>query len=381
MPKLSVTIIARNEEHNLRRALSSVAGVADEIVVTDTGSTDRTVEVALSFGARIARFDWIDDFSAAHNYCNGFAQGDWILMLDADEELLPESHDLLQNCIADNRVLAYSILRQDLIDPSRPDLFTEMYQLRLFRNLAEIRFAGRFHHHFCPSLEELAQHRGLALRSSEVRLRHDGYVSTAKAAKNQRAVRLLELELSDRPGQFYYLVQLGLTRLALGDAAGHQSLVEAARIIARGDAAAGLARGSLASLLEYVLSSPTLPPNFPISRQIARKIAIEQFPNAVPLQWHLAGEHYAQGRFARCAEILEHILALAATHSYDHHASFNPEIMGDDARLNLGVCYVRLAQLAKAKNIFHSLLHSPTRGREASENLRSIDRLPAGDKI
>jgi hypothetical protein len=375
MPKLSVTIIARDEERNLPRALDSVATVADEIVVTDTGSTDRTVEIARSFGARVAHFEWIDDFSAAHNYCNSLAQGDWILMLDADEQLLEQSRGTLRSCIAQTGVLAYSILRQDLVDSARPDLFTEMHQLRLVQNLDDVRFVGRFHHHFSPSLEELANRHRLELRTSEIRFRHDGYVSSSKDAKNRRAVHLLDLELRDRPGQFYYLVELGLTKLAMGDVTGHQSLLEAAQIVAHTSEPACLAPGALARFLEYVLSSPTLPADFPISRAAASSLVIERFPNAVPLQWHLAGERYAQGRFAECAQMLERILDLASSHSYDRHASFDPAILGDDARMNLGVCYVRLGSVTKARRIFQSLLASPTRGREAAANLRSIDRL------
>jgi glycosyltransferase involved in cell wall biosynthesis len=84
MPTLSVTIIAKNEERNLPRLLASVREIADEIIVTDTGSTDRTIEIAREFGARVAQFSWIDDFSAAHNYCNSLATCDWLFMLDCD---------------------------------------------------------------------------------------------------------------------------------------------------------------------------------------------------------------------------------------------------------------------------------------------------------
>ena len=89
MATLSVTIIAKNEERNLA-TLSSVADVADEVIVTDTGSTDRTVDVARRHQARVLHFPWIDDFAAAHNFGMSHADCDWILMLDADEELLPE---------------------------------------------------------------------------------------------------------------------------------------------------------------------------------------------------------------------------------------------------------------------------------------------------
>ena len=68
MPRtLSLCVIARNEEAMLSGCLESVAGVVDEIVVVDTGSTDRTIEVALAHGARVLEKPWTDDFSAARN--------------------------------------------------------------------------------------------------------------------------------------------------------------------------------------------------------------------------------------------------------------------------------------------------------------------------
>jgi glycosyltransferase involved in cell wall biosynthesis len=92
---VSAVLIVKNEQAMLPRALASVAGV-DEIVVCDTGSTDRTVEIATSLGARVVSFPWIDDFSAARNYAKQHATGDWVLSLDADEMLAPGSVDAIR---------------------------------------------------------------------------------------------------------------------------------------------------------------------------------------------------------------------------------------------------------------------------------------------
>ena len=69
MPTLSVCLIVKNEEAHLARCLESVRGLWDDLVVVDTGSTDHTVEIARSFGARLFDFTWVDDFSAARNFC------------------------------------------------------------------------------------------------------------------------------------------------------------------------------------------------------------------------------------------------------------------------------------------------------------------------
>ena len=89
-------MIVKNEEDCLDRCLDSVHGLVDEIIVVDTGSTDRTVEIAQAHGARVEHFVWCDDFAAARNYSLSFAEGDWILILDADESLNPADHEAIR---------------------------------------------------------------------------------------------------------------------------------------------------------------------------------------------------------------------------------------------------------------------------------------------
>lgn len=97
-PLITLCMIVRNEAETLARCLRSVQGAADEIIVVDTGSTDSTPSIARSFGARIIRFPWTGDFAAARNAGLDVARGTWILVLDADEELDPESIKELLVC-------------------------------------------------------------------------------------------------------------------------------------------------------------------------------------------------------------------------------------------------------------------------------------------
>ena len=94
MNLLSTCLITRNEEHNLPRVLNSVRGVADEIVVVDCGSTDRTLEIARDYNARVITQAWTN-FAEQKNIAAAAASHDWILSLDADEELSPELRDAL----------------------------------------------------------------------------------------------------------------------------------------------------------------------------------------------------------------------------------------------------------------------------------------------
>ncbi len=98
MPTLSLCIIARNEEHNLKRLLESIwpcSGIYDEIIVVDTGSTDGTKSVALHYGAKVFDFKWIDDFAAARNFSFCKASSDFLMWLDADDVILPKDRDRL----------------------------------------------------------------------------------------------------------------------------------------------------------------------------------------------------------------------------------------------------------------------------------------------
>ncbi|MCH8018826.1 glycosyltransferase family 2 protein, partial [candidate division KSB1 bacterium] len=86
-PSLSLCMIVKNEEEYLQECLESIEDVVDEIIVVDTGSTDRTVEIARQFDAEVHHIPWNDDFAAARNESIKHASGDWILQLDADERL------------------------------------------------------------------------------------------------------------------------------------------------------------------------------------------------------------------------------------------------------------------------------------------------------
>jgi glycosyltransferase involved in cell wall biosynthesis len=89
MPALSAILISYNEELDLPRALASLAGITDEIILVDSGSTDRTCEIALAFGARVYSRK-LDSFAEQKNYAASLAENDWILSIDCDEELSPE---------------------------------------------------------------------------------------------------------------------------------------------------------------------------------------------------------------------------------------------------------------------------------------------------
>src|SRR5262249_61212837 len=96
----SLTMIVRNEEKNLPECLACVRDLVDEMVVLDTGSTDRTKEIAREMGAKVFEFPWIDHFAAARNECLHRASGEWIFWLDADDRVDEENRAKLRTLLA-----------------------------------------------------------------------------------------------------------------------------------------------------------------------------------------------------------------------------------------------------------------------------------------
>lgn len=148
-PRLSVTIIAKNEERTIREALASVVEIADEMVVVDSGSTDRTVEIAQRFGARLYRQEWLG-YAAQKNIALDLASGDWVLSLDADEIVTPalaaEIREVLRGGVPE-KVAGFKIPRLLFIgDAAVPGGgFYPDAQLRLIRK-GKGRFRSRLVH-------------------------------------------------------------------------------------------------------------------------------------------------------------------------------------------------------------------------------------------
>ena len=114
MSTLSVVLITFNEEKSLARCLSSIKDIADEIVVVDSGSTDKTLEIAKKYNALIYKRNF-DNYTNQKNYAAGKASCDWLLSLDADEEIKPQLSKEINKCINDKKFTAYTMPRENII--------------------------------------------------------------------------------------------------------------------------------------------------------------------------------------------------------------------------------------------------------------------------
>ena len=213
-PRLSVCLIVKNEEKFLAQCLKSVRGLAAQIVVVDTGSTDRTVEIAREFGAEIYSFAWCDDFAAARNAALEHATGDWILMLDADEELPAAQHAKLLADMKNANAIAF---RLPLVNAGQENEGRSFIP-RLFRNAPGVFFHGRIHEQVFASLLGSAKKWGLKTALGTAEILHHGYTKEMVRDRNkiERNLKLLRAAVEENPADVNLVMNLGLELVRSG---------------------------------------------------------------------------------------------------------------------------------------------------------------------
>ena len=213
---LSLSMIVRDEAAQIEACLRSVQGFADELVVVDTGSQDDTVARAEAMGARVEQIPWPGDFAPARNQALQWVQGDWVLVLDADERLRPEAWAPLRALMAQPDVLLINLLRHERGAVQSP--YSNVS--RLFRRHPAIRWSRAYHSMVDDSVAELLQrepHWRIA-DCPEPALIHDGYRPEllAQGNKAERLRAAMEAELQQRPGDPYACAKLGSLEVAEG---------------------------------------------------------------------------------------------------------------------------------------------------------------------
>jgi len=207
-PRISLCMIVKDEESFLDACLRSAAPCVDEMVIVDTGSTDRTVEIAKAHGATILHFEWCNDFAAARNFALEHATGDWVLSLDADEVLTPETPARIRALVEDPGVAGYHLRFQNLYTTKKT---LGVIMVRLFRNLPEVQWANRIHEQITPKLAELAAREGLIMSISDAEVEHHGYMDDIMDGrqKSDRNDPLFRLHLEEHPDDVYMLYKYG----------------------------------------------------------------------------------------------------------------------------------------------------------------------------
>ena len=223
---LSLAMLARNEADRIEASLTSVAGFVDEMVVLDTGSSDDTVAIARRCGAVVHQMAWPGDFAPARNRCLELVQGDWVLVLDADERLRPEAIPPLRALIAEPDLLVVTLLRQELGAAQSPYSSVS----RLFRRHPAIRWSGRYHAMVDDSVAALqaAEPHWRIAQCPEPALLHSGYGAAflADGSKARRLRQAMEAALEEQPGDPYACAKLGALLVQEGDRAAGMALLK-----------------------------------------------------------------------------------------------------------------------------------------------------------
>lgn len=208
-PRISAVLIARDEAEVLPRCLASLRGAVDEIVLLDTGSTDGTPQIAWERGASVHHAEWPNDFAAARNAALAHANGDWILWIDADEELVAPAAQVRALTEADHG--SYDIEIENLVD-DRPDGDRFVHPaLRLFYRGPQTAWEGRVH-------EQVVGLVGARARIEGPFLRHHGYRPSIMVAKDKanRTIGLLEAALAENPDDAFQRFNLANALLVDG---------------------------------------------------------------------------------------------------------------------------------------------------------------------
>jgi glycosyltransferase involved in cell wall biosynthesis len=208
---ISLCMIARDEEERIGNALESAVPHVDEIVVVDTGSRDRTRQIAASYGARVFDFPWTDSFAEARNQSIDQATGKWILWMDADDVMSAECGAQLRDLVRTQETDVAFQMQVHI--PPGPNEFSGSVvdHVKLFPNRPDVRFEFRVHEQVIPSLRRA----NVPVRFTPLFVTHAHYdrSPSGQARKRQRDFRLLHLDLVDKPNHPFVLFNLGMTHL------------------------------------------------------------------------------------------------------------------------------------------------------------------------
>jgi glycosyltransferase involved in cell wall biosynthesis len=231
MPKLALSMIVRDAASTLGACLSSAKGIVDEIVIADTGSVDLTPDIAKEYGAHTLHIPWEDDFASARNQALDATTADWILSLDADEQLDSEAASLIPSLLGSGAVGGYLVTIRNYVLSledriwDRPatannskwapvqfyPAYVEHENVRLFRRDARIRFVGRVH----ESVGSTVEKSGLSLVHAPFLIHHFGLAADqeTRARKNIFYRELGRQKIVEMPNNPQAYLELGIVEL------------------------------------------------------------------------------------------------------------------------------------------------------------------------
>jgi glycosyltransferase involved in cell wall biosynthesis len=212
-------MIAKNEEKDLGRCLKSVSDIVDEIIVVDTGSTDRTVKIAKEFGAEVFYYKWKDDFSDARNESIKYASCDWILIMDADDEFCTEDKEKFLSIVNKAEEKIYCFETHSYIGENAGEDISINYNIRLIRNNCGYFFKNPLHEQLWNEDKEKNPNVKIPIKNENIRIYHYGYLNKKIKAKNKRErnKEILLKQIDIEPNNPFHYYNLGNEYFAEND--------------------------------------------------------------------------------------------------------------------------------------------------------------------
>ncbi len=334
--RVSAALIVRDESAFIDACLESLAGVVDEIVVVDTGSTDDTIERARRFPIELRHFHWCGDFSAARNYAIEQARGEWILYIDADERLEVPDFALWREALEDTSKAAWKLRFYPRVD------WTPYAELRLFRNDPRIRFRGVIHERLYETVNEVCRSDGLEIGRSDITLRHFGYES-GQRHKIARNIPLLRDSLAADPSRIYCWWHLGEMLLFAGDDDGAAEAWRRGIEVARSQAPRGPVTNAMPFFSLALLQHSR---GLEVGDLLAEAAAL--FPSHLALRWLACKHALERGGGEGSREALEELAAIDADSFYDPDLAYNKTLFSYASRESLALCHFRAGRFAEA---------------------------------
>lgn len=340
----SLCIITKNEEKNLADCIGPLRDLFKDIVVVDTGSTDRTRELARALGARVFDFTWVDSFAAARNETLRHALGRWIFWMDADDRVDAENVAKLKRLLDNlpNDSVAF-VMKCLCVARAPGETATVVDHVRLFRNDPRIRWKYRVHEQILPGVKET----GGRPEWSDVVIRHIGYTDPAlRGRKLQRDLHLLKLEEQDQPNDPFTLFNLGSHYHEVNQPA--EALPYLRRSLERSHPQDSIVRKLYATIAQCERNLSRLPAALTICADGRR-----HYPDDAELLFlegsllHAQGDrHGAIGRYQRLLE----------TREGQHFASVDTGLRGYKARTNLAAVFMELQRYSEAEAQLRAVL-------------------------
>lgn len=345
---LTVCLITKNEERFLADCLASVKGIADEIIVVDTGSTDRTVEIAREFSTRVINHQWQDDFALARNVAIEAATGDWLLWIDADERLNHAENIMSLIAHPHSNLGGYILERHDISREkvSGKTIVNPIGIVRLFRRHPCIRYEGAIHER--PGESILSA--GFYLeKTSKISLTHlvSSLSDEVLIKKQERYLLLLNRELSKTPDDPWFLYYRGKTRWFLLDFIG--ALEDFSKI------------GKTNKAYDFLLASSYSMSAMLLAEMERFDLALESIQKSFQIVPKQSLAHYVQAEiFYRMQEyekaLSEYSLVSSSMMNEDSSDPLHGDmyITAERKTYKIGCCYLALGDLKEAYEYFRS---------------------------